>query len=142
MREFSHAFELPIGRDKVFPLFTPKGEEAWVPGWKPNFLQPKSGETGRGMVFTTIEASGATAIWTCLDYIPLAGIARYFRVIADRRASIVEVTCTEVNSKRTIVRVSYQHVPSEHQHLHLPASQMGNQYYTQMSDGGANNLDA
>ena len=58
-----------------------------------------------------IEASGATAIWTCLDYIPLAGIARYFRVIADRRASIVEVTCTEVNSKRTIVRVSYQHVP-------------------------------
>ena len=38
--------------------------------------------------------------------------------------------------------MGYQHVPPEHQHLHLPTSQMSSQYYTQMNEGGPSTLGA
>ena len=111
MREFTHSFELPTEPAIALPFFTPKGEEAWVPGWKPDYLHPKSGETGRGMVFTTRDKSGSTVVWTCLDYLPAIGLARYFRAVSDRQASLVEVTCTSMVEGTTTVRVSYRHLP-------------------------------
>lgn len=111
MRQFTHTFELPTDPATALPLFTPRGEEAWVPGWKPDYLHPKSGETGRGMVFTTKDKSGKTIVWTCLDYLPAIGIARYFRAVSDHQASLVEVTCTSLHEGTTTVRVSYRHLP-------------------------------
>ena len=37
--------------EEAFPLFTPKGEEDWVPGWKPDYFAPESGETRKDMLF-------------------------------------------------------------------------------------------
>lgn len=111
MREFSHAFDLPTDPETALTFFTPKGEESWVPGWKPEYLHPKSGETGRGMVFTTKEKMGATVVWTCLDYLPQIGLARYFRAVSDRQASLVDVNCQRSGEGGTTVRVTYRHLP-------------------------------
>jgi hypothetical protein len=51
--ERRHEIVLPLPIARAFPLFTPKGEMAWVDGWAPTFLHPASGETQAGMVFTT-----------------------------------------------------------------------------------------
>mgnify|MGYP002142650008 CR=1 FL=1 len=32
--EFSHEITLALPVEEAFPLFTPKGEERWVPGWR------------------------------------------------------------------------------------------------------------
>ena len=57
----------PIERfARGYPL-PPRGEEAWVPGWKPDYLHPKTGETGRGMVFTTKDKSGKTPAMAARD---------------------------------------------------------------------------
>ena len=111
MREFTHTFELPTDPAIALPFFTPKGEGGWFSDWKPEYVHPKSGEAGRGMVFTTRDKTGATVVWTCLDYLPAIGLARYFRAVSDSQASLVEVTCTSFHEGTTTVRVSYRHLP-------------------------------
>src|SRR6185369_5976608 len=58
---------IPGPIDKVFPLFTPKGELLWIPTWKYTPVFPPSGETERDMVFRTDD--GATT-WTLAVYDP------------------------------------------------------------------------
>ena len=108
MQTFSHEFDLPIAPDRALPLFTPKGEESWVPGWAPHYITPENGDTVRGMIFTT--GAGADQIlWTCLDYAPEEGHARYFRAVPGNRISIVEVHCVSDGDAGSRVTVSYAH---------------------------------
>lgn len=50
---------------EAFPLFSPRGEEAWVPRWKRELLHPTEWEWGTGLVFWTVlegqECSGSYA---------------------------------------------------------------------------------
>jgi len=89
------------------PLFTPKGEEAWVPGWTPDYLAPANGETGKDMLFTTGEGAEKT-FWTCLDWQPQAGRVRYLRLTPETRVAFVEVNCMPAGEGRTQVTVSYE----------------------------------
>ena len=63
--EFAHEIAVDLPVDQAFPLFTPKGEEAWVPGWRPEYLSPPSGETVEEMLFRN-GIGEETTIWTCL----------------------------------------------------------------------------
>ena len=65
-RDYIHEIIVDRPVAEAFPLFTPKGEEAWVPGWKPVYISPVSGETCRDMIFVT-EKDGETSVWTCLS---------------------------------------------------------------------------
>ncbi len=100
-----HEITLALPLNDAMPLFTPKGEERWVPGWHPVYVAPETGETCRDMVFTT-DHGGEHTIWTCLDWQPDRGHVRYFRVNPGSRVAFVDVQCTPAEGG-TNVRVSY-----------------------------------
>ena len=107
-KRFSHEIVLDMPVDAALPLFTPLGEEDWVPGWKPTYLQPPDGETGEEMLFVTGEGEEKT-YWTCLKWRPEVGHVRYLRLVPTSRVSFVDVTCAQDSVGRTKVRVIYEH---------------------------------
>ena len=108
MTEFTHEIALPGPPDTIFPLFTPKGEEAWVPGWRPRYIAPADGATGAEMLFETGAGDDRT-IWTCLAFEPRVRHARYLRVTPASRAAIVDVCCRAMGPGHTVARVSYRY---------------------------------
>lgn len=105
-KAFSHEFVVERAVGDAFPLFTPKGEEDWVPGWKPRYFAPESGETGKDMLFATGDGPDRTW-WTCLDWEPNRHFVRYLRLTPDNRAAFVEVTCRAHGTDMTAVTVKY-----------------------------------
>ena len=106
-KTFSHEITVDLAVSQAFPLFTPKGEESWVPGWKPNYIQPATGETCEEMIFTTGESEEKT-FWTCLSWEPDKWHVRYLRITPASRVAFVDVRCTPVADDRTQVRVVYE----------------------------------
>ena len=106
-KEFSHQIVVALPIAEAFALFTPKGEEAWVPGWKPTYVRPASGETCAEMIFTTGEGDEKT-FWTCLAWQPDQGHVRYLRLTPASRVAFVDVQCTPDGPDQTRVRVSYE----------------------------------
>lgn len=88
--------------DKVFSLFTPKGELLWIPTWKYTPLYPASGETEQDMVFRTDD--GATT-WTLAHYDP-PNRSVYVLMNADLVARI-EVQCRAESANQTNMRITY-----------------------------------
>ena len=82
--EFSHGILVDLPAEEAFPLFTPKGEEKWIPGWRPTYIAPESGETCRDMIFTTVSGDDAT-LWTCLEWQPWRLHVRYLRATPGSR---------------------------------------------------------
>lgn len=109
-QEFSHEVAIPLPVSEAFPLFTPKGEEAWVPGWSPTYLWPASGETCEEMLFMTGEGLDLT-LWTCLQWQPDVWHVRYQRTTPGSRVAFVDVRCRPTTPETTAVRVSYAYVP-------------------------------
>lgn len=104
--EFSHSITVDLPAHEAFPLFTPKGEEEWVPGWQPTYIAPETGETCRDMIFVTGSGDDAT-LWTCLEWQPEMLHVRYLRATPESRVAFVDVSCRAVGSRTTAVRVSY-----------------------------------
>jgi hypothetical protein len=88
--------------EKVFQLFTPKGELLWIPTWKYTPLYPASGETEQDMVFRTDD--GATT-WTLAHYDP-PNRSVYVLMNADLVARI-QVDCKAASANETDMRISY-----------------------------------
>ena len=107
--EFHHEIRIPLAIGEAFPLFTPKGEELWVPGWKPDYISPASGETCEEMIFATDHGNEST-LWTCLQWRPDQHHVRYLRTTPGSRAAFVDVRCLPDGPVRTLVRVSYTYV--------------------------------
>lgn len=108
-RDFTHEICVALPIEEAFFLFTPKGEEAWVPGWSPDYVFPETGETTKDMIFRTGRGEEAT-IWTCLDWHPDRHHVRYLRVTPALRIAFVEVTC-RAEGDNTKAIVSYSYVP-------------------------------
>lgn len=108
-RDFTHEFDVALPADEAFLLFTPKGEEAWVPGWLPDYVFPATGETGKDMIFRTGSGEEAT-IWTCLEWQPERHHVRYLRTTPALRVAFVEVN-GRAEGDGTKVAVSYGYVP-------------------------------
>ncbi|MFE0013554.1 hypothetical protein ACFWXH_01820 [Mesorhizobium sp. NPDC059054] len=108
-RDFTHEIRVALPVEEAFLLFTPKGEEAWVPGWSPDYVFPETGETTKDMIFRTGSGEEAT-IWTCLDWQPDRHHVRYLRATPALRVAFVEVTCHAEGSGTKAV-VSYGYVP-------------------------------
>lgn len=102
----SHRIAVEASVDQAFLYFTPAGEELWVDGWQPNYLNPPDGRTQAGMVFTTGQGDDRT-IWTMVDFDRLAHHARYVRCTPASRTGTVDVRCTAAGADRTEVQVSY-----------------------------------
>ncbi len=106
-KNYHHEIVVDRTVSETFPLFTPKGEEAWVPGWKPVYVRPETGETCEEMIFTTGEGDEKT-YWTCLKWQPDQWHVRYLRLTPVSRIAFVDVLCKPEAHDRTRVRVSYQ----------------------------------
>lgn len=106
----AHRIELPLPMAEAMPLFTPKGEEAWIREWRPEYHHPADGSTVAGMVFVT-RAGGSETWWTLTDYRPDDGYARYARVTPGMHSVLVEVQCSGMTTDRTEVEVRYTYVP-------------------------------
>lgn len=89
---------------EAFRLFTPRGEQDWVPGWSPRFPAPAVDDTEPGTVFET-EGHGATTTWVVLARQPGRHIS-YARVTPGERAGTVAVTVEEADG-HSEVEVTY-----------------------------------
>lgn len=108
MPAFSHAFALPMPPAQALSLFTPRGEEGWVPGWVPRYIDPPDGETRQGMLFATHADS---VWWTCLEWNPAAGAVRYVRLTPGIKVARVSVSCQSAGQSAaagTRVEVGYE----------------------------------
>jgi hypothetical protein len=90
MPVFRHTIDLPMAPGQALPLFTPKGEEDWVPGWAPRYVDPADGTTTEGMIFST---GGDSVWWTCLRWAPPSE-ARYLRLTPGVKVARVGILCT------------------------------------------------
>jgi hypothetical protein len=88
--------------EKIFSLFTPKGELLWIPTWKYTPVYPLSGETEANMVFRTDD--GATT-WTLVRYEP-SKTSVYVLMNNDVVARI-EVNCHAESTNETVMRIDY-----------------------------------
>jgi hypothetical protein len=101
------ALRLPLPADTAFLLFTPKGEERWIPEWRPRYIRPAGGETEAGMVFTTGDGEDFT-IWQVVDFDAAARKARYARTTPTSRTGMVTVEATPLGDHDTEVLVRYE----------------------------------
>jgi hypothetical protein len=76
-----------LAPEQAFCLFTPRGEQDWVAGWKPHFPAPASDDTAPGTIFET-RAHGRTTTWVVVDRTRGRHI-RYARVIPGHNAGTV-----------------------------------------------------
>ncbi|HZH07819.1 MAG TPA: SRPBCC family protein [Lautropia sp.] len=102
-----HRIRVPASADTAFMFFTPAGEELWVDGWRPMYLQPADGTTREGMIFTTGEGEDFT-IWHLVDFNRVARQARYIRCTPALRTGLVEVQCLPLHDASTEVIVNYE----------------------------------
>lgn len=118
-KDFSHEIIVDLPVSQAFPMFMPKGEEAWVPGWEPTYVWPETGETCDEMIFTTGEGNEKT-FWICLKWQPEQWHVRYHRLTPTSRVAFVDVRCHPDGEDRTLVRVAYEiQALSDHGRLYL-----------------------
>ncbi|REE97698.1 SRPBCC family protein [Thermomonospora umbrina] len=97
---------VPLPPARAFELFTPRGEQRWVPGWRPRFPLPTDDDTAPGTVFETTAADEVTT-WVVLSREPGHHIS-YARVTPGSRAGTVTVSLTENTTGHTTVDVTYE----------------------------------
>jgi hypothetical protein len=97
---------LPLPLGHAFPLFSPEGERAWVPGWDPDYLHPDHPSNAPGTLFRTTH-NGEDTLWLVLTYNPTEATARYGRFSPASRVGTVQVYCQADAPDRTRVSISY-----------------------------------
>ncbi len=103
----SHVIRVDRPIEAAFPLFTPIGEVAWVPDWRPVFVHPADGTTAEGMVFLT-DFDGEETIWACVRHRPEAHDVGYLRVTPGSRVAMVDVAARPIDATTTEVTVRYR----------------------------------
>ncbi|MBI3447699.1 MAG: hypothetical protein HY049_02075 [Acidobacteria bacterium] len=96
--------------DAVFPLFSPEGERAWVPGWDPEILHPPGAVWERGMIFRTKLERGGEAVWVVLRLDRAAHDVEYHRVEPEHYVARVTVRCVAAGAGRTKASVTYEFI--------------------------------
>jgi hypothetical protein len=106
----SFAMCAPIA--KLFPLFTPEGEKKWVPGWDYENVMGTP-ELSEDYVFLTRkhDHGSSNAIWIVKRYDPASHFVQYYKIEPETKIGVVSVTCVEMETGKTEVRVTYQYIP-------------------------------
>ncbi|MEU8245943.1 SRPBCC family protein [Nonomuraea sp. NPDC048916] len=92
--------------EAAFRLFTPRGEEQWVKGWRPRFPMPADDDAEPGTVFE-VDVHGERTTWVVLDRRPGRRIS-YARVTPGSRAGTVTVVVTSDAAGGSAVQVTYE----------------------------------
>ncbi|MGP3919769.1 SRPBCC family protein [Nonomuraea sp. 10N515B] len=91
--------------EEAFMLFTPRGEEQWVAGWRPRFPVKTSDDSVPGTVFET-GAHGERTIWVVVEREPGRRVS-YARVTPGSRAGTVTVEVDADGQGGSTVQVTY-----------------------------------
>jgi len=110
--------------ERVFPLFSPRGEESWVPGWSWEPIHPHGGDWVQGQIFRTQEERGE-AIWVVTRLEPGEHRVEYHRVEPGRYVARIAVRCAVAPGSRVSVATEYHFTG---------LSDAGNADIAQMSD--------
>jgi hypothetical protein len=102
----THSIVVNAPARTAYMFFTPAGEELWVRGWAPRYVNPADGATRQGMVFCTGQGDDFT-VWTLLDFDRQTLRSLYVRCTPASRTGTVEVVCTALDDSRTRVEVTY-----------------------------------
>lgn len=102
-------FTVAAGADAAFPLFSPLGEQAWVPGWDPELIHPAGIDWAEGLIFRTREELG-DAIWVVTRLDRAARHVEYHRLEPGRYVAHITVDCRAVSDRLTDVTVTYAFV--------------------------------
>ena len=95
--------DLPPG--EAFGLFTPRGEENWAHGWRPQFPAPAPDDTEPGTVFET-DAHGRHTIWLVTGRQPGQRIS-YARVTHGDQAGTVTIVINDAG-RHSEIEITYQ----------------------------------
>ncbi|RVX46730.1 hypothetical protein EDD27_9631 [Nonomuraea polychroma] len=100
--------QLPVALppDETFGLFTPRGEERWVAGWRPRFPVGTGDDSAPGTAFET-DSHGERTIWVVVGREPGRRVS-YARVTPGSRAGIVTVEVSGDGQGGSTVRVTYE----------------------------------
>jgi hypothetical protein len=104
-RQLTGRIRVALPPGEAFRLFTPRGEQDWVPGWHPHFPAPAADDTEPGTVFET-SAHGQHTIWLVTDRQPGKRIS-YARVTPGDHAGSVTVVISP-DGENSAVEVTYQ----------------------------------
>lgn len=109
MQRVSHTTSIRVNAppEEALPLFTAKGEELWVAGWKPKYIYPESGETEVGLIWTTAINDTTRAIWVTVEYDSEKGTASYVKWTPDKHVTRIDVRCDPAEHDKTIATVTY-----------------------------------
>lgn len=107
--EFSGHFTVHAPIDAVFELFSPLGEQGWVPGWSPELLHPSDVYWAQGQIFRTQEEQGE-ALWLVTSLNRESHLVEYHRVEPHRYIARVRVGCTVTDKSTTEVSTAYTFV--------------------------------
>lgn len=103
----SGSFSIAAEPARVLPCFTPEGERAWVPGWDPEVLHPRTGAAAAGAVFRTGRGAEET-LWLWLVYDAANGITEYARITHGSRIGAVRVHVEPEGPVGSRVTVRYE----------------------------------
>lgn len=102
----THRIVVNAPAEKTFMFFTPAGEELWVDGWAPRYVNPADGATQQGMVFCTGQGTDLT-VWMLVEFNRQTMRSRYVRCTPATHTGTVEVSCTALDDSHTQVDVTY-----------------------------------
>ncbi len=100
---------IPI--EYLFPLFSSEGEKCWVPGWDYENVMGTT-ELFEDYVFLTKTHDHGTtnAIWVVKKYNPKSHFVQFYKIEPEDKIGVVTVKCTELETKRTKVQVTYKYI--------------------------------
>ncbi|WP_049568267.1 hypothetical protein [Nonomuraea sp. SBT364] len=96
---------VPLPPAEALLLFTPRGEERWVRGWRPRFPMPSDDDCAPGTVFET-DTHGERTTWIVVDRQEGRRVC-YARVTPGSRAGTVTVTVTDDTRGGSTAEVVY-----------------------------------
>jgi hypothetical protein len=128
---FEGKFLVGLTPEQAFPLFSPRGEEAWVPGWKPQFLYPAGAEWETGLVFRTVH-EGQESIWFVRELDLRRHAVTYDRVDIGLVAATVRVACRKAEAESTVVTVRYTFIAISEAGNAFVSARTGDEYAAKM----------
>lgn len=102
---FEHAIILDAPINKVFKLFTPRGEQKWDRDWNPRFIYPEDGSAIEDAVFTT-QTDDRETIWMIKLYMTYKHHITYYRITPEVVAGVVDVKCRPYG-EQTQAKIKY-----------------------------------
>jgi hypothetical protein len=104
----SHVYEqhLEATPERVLPLLTPLGEQAWASGWEPDLRwEPPGG--GAGTLFVTRHPGHPDTVWLLDAWEPAAGHVHYVHVTPGSDVTEIDIQLRPEGKDRSVAAVRY-----------------------------------